>query len=51
MIDFVTDRAKAEGFAYNLKKSIITNSSKAHVLILFAKKHGKADKIEESLFY
>ncbi len=50
MIDFVTDRAKAEGLDYNLKKSIITNSFKAHVLIQFAKKHGKADEMEESLF-
>lgn len=50
MIDFVTDRAKAEGLDYNLHKSIITNSFKAHILIQFAKKHGKADEMEESLF-
>lgn len=50
MIDFVTERAKAEGLTYNLHQSIITNSFKAHLLIQFAKQHGKGDEMEESLF-
>lgn len=43
--------AKSVGLEYNFDKALVTNSSKGHRLIQFAKTKGLGEKAEERLFY
>lgn len=46
----ITQMAKEVGLEYNLDKSILVNSGKAHQLIQYAKTKNLGDEIEERLF-
>jgi predicted DsbA family dithiol-disulfide isomerase len=46
----VAQMAMKEGLVYNLDKSVVANSFKAHLLTHFAKKYGKQEPVEELLF-
>ncbi|NGM62348.1 DsbA family oxidoreductase [Sphingobacterium sp. SGG-5] len=50
MLAYVTQTAKHVGLDYNLDKSVMVNSRKAHQLIQFAKTKGLGDQAEERLF-
>jgi predicted DsbA family dithiol-disulfide isomerase len=50
MMGYVSKMAAGSGLTYNLEKSIVANSFDAHRLIQLAKKHQKANDIEELLF-
>jgi predicted DsbA family dithiol-disulfide isomerase len=47
----VTQMAAQEGLVYNLSKSVVANSLRAHCLIQFAKERNLGDEAEEKLFY
>lgn len=46
----VTEMAAAEGLTYNMDKSVVANSFRAHVFAHFAKRYGKQLQAEELLF-
>ena len=50
MLAYVTQTAKQVGLDYNLDKSVMVNSRKAHQLIQFAKTKDLGDQAEERLF-
>ncbi|WP_205600254.1 MULTISPECIES: DsbA family protein [Sphingobacterium] len=46
----VTEMAATEGLTYNMDKSVVANSFRAHMFAHYAKKHGKQLEAEELLF-
>lgn len=46
----VTEMAAIEGLTYNMDKSVVANSFRAHMFAHYAKKHGKQLEAEELLF-
>lgn len=50
MIGQVLQMGKGAGIEFNFEKALITNTFLAHKLIHLAKKHNKADEMEEALF-
>ncbi|MDQ0781788.1 DsbA family protein [Chryseobacterium sp. W4I1] len=50
MINQVAQAGKAAGIDFNFEKALITNTFTAHKLLHLAKKHGKANEMEEALF-
>ncbi|WBV60934.1 DsbA family oxidoreductase [Chryseobacterium camelliae] len=50
MIGQVLQMGKGAGIDFNFEKALITNTFSAHKLIHLAKKHNKANEMEEALF-
>ncbi|MFV8268822.1 DsbA family oxidoreductase [Flavobacterium sp. GT2N3] len=50
MMDSMTENAKNAGLDFHFEKSILANSFNAHRLLHLAKKHKRADVLEELLF-
>jgi predicted DsbA family dithiol-disulfide isomerase len=50
MINQVAQAGKAVGIDFNFEKALIINTFTAHKLLHLAKKYGKANEMEESLF-
>jgi predicted DsbA family dithiol-disulfide isomerase len=50
MMDNVTQNAKAAGLDFHLEKAVLANSLHAHRLLHLAKKHQRANDLEELLF-
>lgn len=50
MIGQVAQMGKGAGIDFNFEKALITNTFSAHKLLHLAKKHNKANEMEEALF-
>ncbi|MFV8368616.1 DsbA family oxidoreductase [Flavobacterium sp. LB2R40] len=50
MLDSMTENAKNSGLDFHFEKSILANSLNAHRLLHLAKKHNRANDLEELLF-
>ncbi|WP_262706620.1 DsbA family oxidoreductase [Chryseobacterium carnipullorum] len=50
MIGQVAQMGKGAGIDFNFEKALIINTFSAHKLLHLAKKHGKANEMEEALF-